>query len=307
MKDIYRFLARFRTYLMALALTAPLAACTDSTSPRRDRLAFQFTSLERLGNGFHYEGWAITPAGPVSTGKFNVGSGGGLVTIGGAAIVGGEFKTEIDLEAATAIVITIEPNGDTDAVPATTKILAGALASGSASLQISAAQALATNFSAVTGKFILATPTDGMNNNETSGIWFLDLVGGTPSVGLSLPTLPPGWVYEGWAVINGTPVTTGRFTSATGADASARFSGPQAGPPFPGEDFLVNAPSGLTFPTNLSGGMAVISVEPVPDDSPAPFTLKPLTRAIPANAADHVAFSMALNATSFPSGTATVR
>jgi len=39
--------------------------------------------------------------------------------------------------------------------------------------------------------------------------------------------------------------------------------------------------------------MAVISVEPAPDDSPAPFTLKPLTRAIPANAADHVAFSMA--------------
>ncbi len=46
---------------------------------------------------------------------------------------------------------------------------------------------------------------------------------------------------------------------------------------------------------------------PAPDDSPAPFTLKPLTRAIPANAADHVAFSMALNAASFPSGTATVR
>lgn len=292
---------------MALALVAPLAACDNSTSPRHDRLALQFAGLEPLANGFHYEGWAITPAGPVSTGKFNVASGGGLVTLAGAAIAGGEFNTAVNLDAATAIVITIEPSGDIDAVPATTKILAGALASGSAPLLISAAQALATNFSAGTGKFILATPTDGMNNNETSGIWFLDLVGGTPTVGLSLPTLPAGWIYEGWAVISGKPVTTGRFTSATGADASAPFSGPQAGPPFPGEDFLVNAPAGLTFPTNLSGAMAVISVEPVPDDSPAPFTLKPLTRAIPANAADHVAFIMALNAASFPSGTASVR
>ena len=306
MKDIPRFLARVGTWLAALALAAPIA-CSDSTSPRKDRLVLQFTGLEPLANGFHYEGWAILPGGPISTGKFNVGSGGGLVTVSGAAITGGEFIAGIDLGAATALVITIEPNGDVDAVPATTKILAGALTSGSASLQISAPQALATNFAAAAGKFILATPTDGLNNNETSGIWFVDLVGGSPSVGLTLPALPAGWTYEGWAVIGGKPVSTGRFTSATGADASALFSGPLAGPPFPGEDFLVNAPSGLTFPTNLSGGMAVISVEPVPDDSPAPFTLKPLTRAIPASAADHLAFSMSLTPAPFPSGTATLR
>ena len=306
MKDIPRFLARFGTWLMALALAAPLA-CSDSTSPRHNRLVLQFAGLEPLANGFHYEGWAIMPAGPISTGKFNVGSGGGLVTVSGAVITGGEFNAGIDLDAATAIVITIEPNGDVDAVPSATRILAGAFTSGSASLQISAPQALAANFASAAGKFILATPTDGMNNNETSGIWFVDLVGGTPTVGLSLPALPVGWTYEGWAVIGGKPVSTGRFTSATGADASALYSGPQAGPPFPGEDFLVNAPSGLTFPTNLSGATAVISVEPVPDDSPAPFTLKPLTRTIPANAADHVAFSMNVNPAPLPSGTATLR
>lgn len=43
-------------------------------------------------------------------------------------------------------------------------------------------------------------------------------------------------------------------------------------------------PAGLTFPRNLSGSAAAISVEPVPDDSPAPFAIKPLTGAIPANA-----------------------
>lgn len=296
-----------RSSLMALMLVAPFAACDDTMSPQRDILALAFTGVEPLANGFHYEGWAITASGPVSTGKFNVGSGGALVTVNGAVIANGEFATDVDLDATTAIVITIEPAGDVDAVPAATKILAGALANRSASLQISATQALVTDFSTAAGKFILATPTDGMNNNETSGIWFLELVGGSPTAGLVLPTLPTGWRYEGWAVINGQPVTTGTFTSAAAADASAPFSGPQPGPPFPGEDFIMNAPAGLTFPTNLSNGMAVISVEPVPDDSPAPFTIKPLIRAIPANAADHVTFSMNLNAASFPSGTATVR
>jgi hypothetical protein len=296
-----------RAALVAAMLVAALAVCDDSTSPSGDRLVLNFTGLEPLANGFHYEGWAITPAGPVSTGKFNVGTGGAVVTVGGATITGGEFATNVDLDAASAIVITIEPAGDVDAVPAATKILAGALASRSATLQISATQALATSFSTATGKFILATPTDGMNNNETSGIWFLELVGGSPVAGLTLPSLPAGWIYEGWAVINGTPVTSGRFSSASGADLSAPFSGPQPGPPFPGEDYLVNAPSGLTFPANLQGDMAVITVEPVPDDSPAPFTLKPLTATIAANAADHVTITMTLNAASFPTGTATVR
>lgn len=142
--------------LVAGLLLATVAACDDSMGPEGRTLALSFTGLEALSNGFHYEGWAITAAGPVSTGKFNVGSGGGLVTVNGAAIAGGAFATGIDLDAATHIVITIEPSGDVDAVPATTKILAGPLSSRSASLAISASQALATSFSTATGKFILA-------------------------------------------------------------------------------------------------------------------------------------------------------
>lgn len=306
MNRIRSVVAIGRTLVLTLAAGA-LLACDDSMSPNGDRLALSFTGLEALASGFHYEGWAITPTGAVSTGKFNVGTGGGLVTVAGSAIPGGEFATNLDLGTATAIVITIEPAGDVDALPATTKVLGGALASGAASLSISASQALATNFSAATGKFILATPTDGMNNNETSGIWFLEMVGGSPVAGLALPTLPAGWRYEGWVVMNGQPVTTGTFTSVTGADAAMPYSGPQAGPPFPGEDFIVNAPAGLTFPRNLSGGTAVISVEPMPDDSPAPFAIKPLLGAIPANAASVVTYTVSLNAASFPTGTATVR
>ena len=294
--------------LVMLALCALAAmACDDSMSPDRRILALEFIGLEPLANGFHYEGWAITAAGPVSTGKFNVGSAGGLVTPSGGVIAGGEFASSVDLAAATAIVITIEPSGDVDAVPAATKILAGPISNGTAALSAGAAEAVGSNFAGAAGEFILATPTDGMNTNETSGIWFLKMVSGSPVAGLTLPTLPSGWRYEGWAVIAGTPVTTGTFTSVTGADAAAPFSGPQPGPPFPGEDFLMNPPTGLSFPTNLAGATSVITVEPSPDDSPAPFTLKPLLGVIPSDATSGVAYSMGLNTSTFPVGVATVR
>jgi hypothetical protein len=73
---------------------------------------------------------------------------------------------------------------------------------------------------------------------------------------------------------------------------------------FPGEDFLENAPAGLTFPTDLAGGVAVISIEPDPDNSTDPFTLKPLVGNIPADAVDHTLYQMGNNAAGFPTGTA---
>jgi hypothetical protein len=118
--------------------------------------------------------------------------------------------------------------------------------------------------------------------------------------------LPDGWAYEGWAVIGGTPVSTGRFTSVDAVDLADPFSGTEGGPPFPGEDFLVNAPSGMVFPTDLAGATAVISIEPDPDDGPGPFTLKPLVGMIPADAMDHVTYAMG-NAAGFPTGSASIR
>jgi len=132
--------------------------------------------------------------------------------------------------------------------------------------------------------------------DENSGIWWLDPAAG-PGAGLDLPTLPDGWVYEGWAVVNGMPISTGTFTAVDAADNSAPFSGSMAGPAFPGEDLLENAPSGLTFPLDLAGGTAVISIEPSPDNSTNPFLLKPLVGGIPMDATDHTAYNMDNNAT----------
>src|SRR3990170_6338884 len=92
-----------------------------------------------------------------------------------------------------------------------------------------------------------------------------------PGPALTLPALPAGWKYEGWAVINAVPVTTRKFTTASCADGDAPYSGTMPGSPFPGENFLLNAPSGLTFPLDLSGQKIVITIEHEPDNSSDPF------------------------------------
>jgi len=70
------------------------------------------------------------------------------------------------------------------------------------------------------------------------------------------------------------------------------FSGPMGGPPFPGENFLIDAPEGLTFPLDLSGQVVVISVEPNPDPSPKPPPIKPLAGLVPLDAVDHALLPM---------------
>ena len=289
------------------AKTSDAMAGDAMTDEVKTTLVLTLSGIDPLQNGFHYEGWVIVGGAALSTGKFNIGNDGGLIDLAGNPIVGGQFDAGVDISEAAAIILTIEPAGDTDADPSGTHYLAGTVSGHLASLDLAHASSLNSDFSDAWGKYILATPTDDPVGNENSGLWFLDLSSGSPVAGLGLPELPGGWKYEGWAVIDGVPVTTGTFTSASGTDDAAPYSGPGDGPPFPGEDFLNNAPSGMTFPTDLAGGVAVISIEPSPDDSPSPFTLKPLVGAIPAGAVDHSTYELDNNSGKFPIGTAAIR
>ncbi|GAB5519845.1 MAG: hypothetical protein RhofKO_20960 [Rhodothermales bacterium] len=295
-----------RLSLFALALFTFVACDTGTSADEGTRLELSISGLDPLTNGFHYEGWAIVDGQPVTTGKFNVNADGRYTDLNGREI-SNTFEVDRDISTATAVVLTIEPAGDTDTVPAATKYLGGDLRSGSASLSVAHGSSLGDTYANAAGTYILATPTDGPNSDETSGIWFLDPSSGMPVAGLDLPTLPDGWAYEGWVVIDGSPVTTGTFTSVDTADDAAPFSGPNAGPNYPGEDFLMNAPAGLSFPVDLSGRTAVISIEPMPDDSPAPFTLKPLAGPIPSGAQPMTPYTVDNNASSFPTGSASIR
>ena len=242
-------------------------------------LEWAFDGLEPLGAASVYEGWAIIDGAPVSTGRFSLTDDGGVVAHTEPEVPG--------LPAASAIVLTIEPAEGDDPAPSEVHVLAGDFVDGAAELTVSHPAAIGTDFATAGGVFILGTPTTAVTDDELSGVWFVNL---SPTrAGLELPALGAGWTYEGWVVVDGIPVSTGRFSDPAMADDFNGLSGPDGtGPPFPGEDFIVNAPEGLSFPTDLRNSTVVISVEPVPDDSPAPFAIKPLATIVPDGIGDHV-------------------
>lgn len=274
---------------IALLTIIGLSSCGDDEPTNQD-LTLDITGLSNLGDDYAYEGWIMVDGTPQTTGVFTVDDNGVLSQ--------NRFTIDTDdLASATAFILTIEPSPDNDPAPSDVHILAGEFAGNSANVTVSHQAAIGDDFTSSTGGFILATPTDNDDSNESSGVWFLDNTNAPPAVaGLDLPTLPTGWVYEGWAVINGAPISTGTFSDINSADDSDIYSGTNNGPNFPGEDFLVNAPAGQSFPTDLKSATIVISVEPVPDNSPAPFVLKPLVKEVEDDAPDHSLISMNNNA-----------
>ena len=139
-------------------------------------------------------------------------------------------------------------------------------------------------------------------------MWYIDLSSGGPAPGLKLPDLPPGFIYEGWLVFDGQPVSTETFRDVAAADSGHPFSAPEPGKPFPGEDFLQNPHAGMTFPIDLRGKTAAISIKPVPDDDVSkPFSLKPLAGGIPADAEPCTNYKADNQAGGFPTGTAVIK
>jgi hypothetical protein len=268
-------------------ITILIASCNsdNETIITEGDLTIDLTGLEELGSNFVYEGWLIVNGNPISTGTFT------SVSFPQA------FTVDInDLSAASKFVLSIEPAGETGtaaATPAATKVLAGDFSGNTASVT---SQGIIANFSNSWGKYILATPTDTDDSNEASGVWFLDNSNAPVSTGLGLPELSDGWKYEGWVILNGTPVSTGTFTDPEAEDdnaATSPYKGENSkGPGFPGEDFLIGSAAGVDFPTDLKDATIVISVEPSPDDSPLPFALKPLAHLVPSGAQNHTVITM---------------
>ncbi|WP_250432733.1 anti-sigma factor [Hanstruepera flava] len=258
-----------KMFFSVLALSVIITSCSNdddnnSNAPTSSPLTLNLSGLESLGSDYVYEGWIIVDGAPISTGTFS------SVSFPQTFLV-----NTAQLNSATTFVLSIEPAVDSDPAPADTKVLAGDFSGNTASVDTG----IVGDFSNASGAFFLRTPTDesGVNNgNDENGVWF-----GTPGMppvsNFNLPTLPDGWTYEGWVVGDSGPLTTGTFNVFDMADAAAPFSETvQPGPPVPGEDFFLNEPAGETFPLDIRNRTVVISVEPVPDNSPAPFAMKPL-------------------------------
>jgi len=291
-----RMAALFGCLVVGLALMAPAGA---SHLRRPYEIKLRPKGLEHLDEGF-YELWAVHGARKISAGSFNVDSGGKLVD---GFDHRARFFSPRNPARADALVVTIEPLPDPDPDPSGIVVLTGRPRRHSARLRFPA------NLSEAGGSFILATPTDEESSNETAGVWFLD-PDPAPGPSLQLPDLPTGWVWEGWGVTQDTPLSSGRFSSASGADDSSEFSGPLPGPPFPGEDFLANLPQSVNPPVDLADGASTIVITVEPDlggEDPTgagPFSIKPLAKPVPEGAADHQSIELMLDLSSVPKGKA---
>lgn len=259
----------FTRILLCTAVASSLVACggdsdndSNTNNDETSIMTIAPTYLEALGSEYNYEGWIIVDGQAVSTGTFDIVEG---------QTEPSQFMLDADMASrATTFILTIEPEvGDVPA-PSNVHLIAGDLAQGETVAVTSHSAALGTDFSEVAGTFILATPSNG-NMTPTQGIWFLDNSSGSAVAGLTLPVLPVGWVYEGWVANMNGPVSTGTFTDVNMADSdgAGATAGVEATPNYPGQDFITPA-------TDLVGYKAVISVEPDPDNSAAPFSLKPL-------------------------------
>lgn len=311
-------------FLMLIFGFTTVMSCSsdDDQASNTKNLTLNISGLEDLGSNYAYEGWIIVNGEPVSTGVFNVDGSGVL------SQTSFELSTS-SLDAATAYVLTIEPNPDSDPTPSKVHILAGDFSNNSANLSVNHASAIGTDFTAATATYVLRAPTDdgdGATNFQAGVWWFLHEDGATLDCCTNLPELPEGWNYEGWAVVDGMPLSTGVFADGEVGGVNRRdsysdrdvnnnadpalatgFNGNVAsGPNYPGEDFIKNLPSGITTPVDLRGKKIVITVEPDPDNAPnTPFTLKPLVHDVPADAGLEDLVMENNAAATNPTGTAT--
>ena len=236
-------------------LDATTDASRDSgnSSVAMKSVAVSFSKLPRIVNEqAEYEAWIVTGGVSVSLGRFTQAAGEPP-----AAPV---FEVPAaQWDAASTFVVTLEHNPDTDASPSAHRLLAGNIAADSATLSVAHPDALGTDFAEATGVIELRTPTDA-TAPDVNGVWFVDSSSGTDAPGLSLPTLPTGWIYEARdALGRAGPRSIGRFADGAGPDSDG--AGPAAGNgtalPLPGQDYV-------DPPRKLQYSDVFVGVEPDP-------------------------------------------
>jgi hypothetical protein len=328
---------------LTLYLILTLTGCqkTDLFNPEDQisHIDLQISGLHALGDSAWYECWVMWTEGEEDTLKKYYESI-GLVTKND----GYNFWKSVDINMGYVqkmlhLVTTIEQDTvpgyrititnttiDSAQGPSRNKIIAAKIVANSGLFEIGNEQILDFDFETAQAHYIIDTPTDTLNTNLKRGIWFVNLdtifteikdtsgiVIGMDTIvekisGLELPELPAGWFYEGWIIFGNDTVSTGRFINPFGADNSLIYgAGLASGYNFPGEDFINNAPAGVTFPSDLSGSEVLVTITPpYPKNSLKPFTLIPFKVTIPMNCESKKVYSMENNVFSFPSGSLTL-
>ncbi len=296
-----------RSFPIILLLLMVLPACGQTPSEFRPLpaalgdlrgVALGFEGLRPLDGGALYSAFLSLDNGDiVRLGGFNVNDAGRPIDPQGDVI--DRFSASENLFSSVSLVVAVEPLGVVGETPGPAVIMQGPFIDGIASLSVPAPLFIADSV----GSYRVFTPTDGPGTNEGSGAWAIS-VGGEGT--LTLPPLNNLYLYEHFMVIDGMPITMGRFVTADVADFANPWSGPLEAPAFPGEDFLENDPAGFTFPANLSGAQLLVTLEPILNDTELPFQLVILQGTLPVGVTGGEVIELTNVSANFPTGTAII-
>ena len=256
----------FRHGLLVAFCLVALGACTQTPTeitplPRAigevAAVLLQVTSLAPLQadtEGVYYL-WSLQERNQSAPlGSFFVDAGGQIVDENG--VPKREFTADdFSIRKTLGLLITIEQPGAAPSNPTGMQILSGTFIEGVADLTVPISSAIRE----ASGSLRVFTPTDGVDNNESSGVW-MQQADGSPS--LTIPDTSAALLYETFIDVGAQFLPVGRFDTADEADTVNQFSEELfPAPDRPGEDLLRNAPEGLVFPIDLSGARVTISLE----------------------------------------------
>ncbi|MCX7612152.1 MAG: hypothetical protein N2043_11255 [Ignavibacterium sp.] len=295
-----------RFYLILVVSLISLWGCEyfeNSTTLNSASLELNITGLPQLPDTMAYVAWFDTDDRPAVFIKQLSPNAQGNVY----------FKEEQKLaflDSAQIFLVTVERKsqiGSANFAPSSRIVLIGRFSRGLSNLSLAENF---SNFQQTSAKYTLYTPTDGnISSVPFGGIWFVDSVDANrTTAGLNLPVLSAGWIYEGWIEVSGNKLSTGRFRNPKAADLFNGFSASAASIPFPGEDFLNNAPTGFTFPLDLRGKKAFVSLELNDGRTRGTTPLYVLFEAdIPNDAVSLKSYPMSLKNVNIPKGTAVIK
>ena len=314
-----------RLYIIISFLLIVFAACQTNEvygpSDQVTQVELNINGLQDMGDSCWYEGWVIwgdNNENLQSIGVFQANGNGDLsprafdINMGTMQQVQ-KFLITIELDDVPGYQVTANVTADTvtyDSVagPSEYHLMAGVFRGNTTVLNIGNLVTFENDYASATGTYMLDTPTDSNRTNPKSGIWFVNLKSSSiPIQGLQIPEVSGGWNYNGHINIGGTVVATGKFENPAAADDENPYRDVTGvAYPFPGEDFLLNAPDGLTFPVDLSGAEVTIYLNPpYPAGKNTPFQpIEILQATVPGNAVSHTIYQLSNAANNVPYGTA---
>jgi hypothetical protein len=309
-----------------------LLGCSEekllSPSERISQVDVRVEGLNAPGDSAHYEAW-LKWLNKTNAGDFEIYENLGTLESTGGSYTISKNLNQGYMQGALAVIISIET--DTASQPSAYRIIGADLEANDGTFTIGSGDVLNFSFELASGYYFLDTPTERPTSlNPKSGIWFarldttiediqdslgnvvgqdttVDLLPGLELQDLTLPGLSANWSYQGWVIIDGDTLPTGKFLKPEGADQNSDYKGPGQGYPFPGSDFLSNAPAGMTFPLDLSGREVLITLTPnYPAKANKPFSLTVMGVQIPANAQARHNYRLNNESATFPGGDLTV-